>query len=120
MKLLADENFPVASVNILEAAGFDIKFVGISSPGISDNEVISFAIAEDRLILTFDRDFGELIFKGNLKPDAGVVYLRFRDFAPDFPGEYLKKIFNESNLTFRNTLTVTDGSFIRQRKYRTI
>ena len=41
MKLLANENFPLASVNVLKEAGFDINAVGIECSGILDEEVIS-------------------------------------------------------------------------------
>lgn len=73
IKLLANENFSVTSVKFLENAGFDIRYVGFEHPGISDKDVIDLATSEDMLIITFDRDYGELIFKYELKPPAGVI-----------------------------------------------
>ena len=63
MLLLADENFPYASYKYLKNKGYDIKHVGESDAGIADEEVIKLSIKEDRVITTFDNDFGELIFK---------------------------------------------------------
>ncbi len=63
IKLLADENFPSRSVDILRANGFDVLWILRSYQGISDAEIINLANAEQRLILTFDKDFGHLIFK---------------------------------------------------------
>ncbi len=63
MKLLANENFPLRSVSYLREKGFDIKAIGVESPSIKDREVMEIAMREDRLILTFDRDYGELIFR---------------------------------------------------------
>lgn len=57
MKLLANENFPIASIDFLQKAGFDIKAIRFVARGISDEEVLRMAINENRTILTFDRDY---------------------------------------------------------------
>ncbi len=117
IKILANENFPIASVKYLENEGFDIMYIGYEHAGITDKEVMDLAIADDRLIVTFDRDYGELIFKYEQKPPAGVIYLRIFDFSPDYPGEFLKNILNSENLIFREMFTVIDERGIRQKKY---
>ena len=86
MKLLANENFPLASVKILADAGFDIIAVGKDYAGIFDSEVIELAMTEKRTILTFNRDYGELIFRKGYKPQSGVIYLRWDSFQPNEPG----------------------------------
>ena len=63
MKLLANENFPLKSIELISRAGYDIIGTGIDNFGIRDDEVIDLAEKEDRTILTFDKDYGELIFK---------------------------------------------------------
>jgi predicted nuclease of predicted toxin-antitoxin system len=93
MKLLANENLPLLSVKILENAGFDIKSIGQDFSGVLDSEVMDIAIKEQRTILTFDRDYGELIFKKGYQPSKGVIYLRWDDFQPNEPGEYLIKLY---------------------------
>ncbi len=117
MKLLANENFPLASVNILRESGFDIKSIGIECSGVTDAEVIRFAQSENRVILTFDSDYGELIFKKGLKPKEGVIYLRWNDFQPEEPGEYLAVLFKSKEIGFEGKLTVISENNIRQRKY---
>lgn len=117
MKLLANENFPLLSVKIIENAGFDIKSVGKDYAGILDSEVIEIAIKEQRTILTFDRDYGELIFKLGYRPTHGVIYLRWEDFKPDEPGEYLVDLFKSQDLKYEGMLTVISETNIRQRKY---
>lgn len=62
MKLLANENFPYPSIFYLRDKGFDIVSIGMENPSIKDSEIMSIAINESRTILTFDRDYGELIF----------------------------------------------------------
>ncbi|MFO8067520.1 MAG: DUF5615 family PIN-like protein [Bacteroidales bacterium] len=80
MKFLANENFPLKSVKLLKEAGYDIKSIGVEFTGIRDDEVINFAVNEKRNILTFDRDYGELIFKKGYKPKEGIIYFRWEEF----------------------------------------
>jgi len=117
MKFLANENFPLFSVKILESAGFDIKSIGQDYAGILDSEVMEIAIKEQRTILTFDRDYGELIFKKGYRPTNGVIYLRWEDFQPNEPGEYLIELFKSHDIQYEGMLTVISESNIRQRKY---
>jgi len=49
--------------------------------------VLEWAVCEDRIILTFDRDYGDLLFKRRLAPPAGVIYLRFDPATPLEPAE---------------------------------
>lgn len=117
MKLLANENFPVSSVKTLSEAGYDIIAVGLEFPGILDREVIELSINESRTIITFDRDYGELIFKMGYKPKSGVIYLRWDEFRPEEPGEYLVELFGSKTIQYENRLTVISRDHIRQRKY---
>jgi predicted nuclease of predicted toxin-antitoxin system len=117
MKLLANENFPLKSVSYLKGKGFDIKAIGVDNPSIKDSEVMDIAIQEQRLILTFDRDYGELIFKHNYRPEKGVIYLRLDEFLPDEPGQLIEDLLANNNFNFENALTVVDRNGIRQRKY---
>ena len=115
MKFLANENFPYPSIIKLRQADYDITSILDISPSISDEEVMQIAITEKRIILTFDRDYGELIFKHGYKPVAGVIYFRLFDYTPEQPAQYLITIFNQ-HLTFEFLFTVIDESSIRQRR----
>jgi predicted nuclease of predicted toxin-antitoxin system len=118
MKLLANENIPLASVQYLIAEGLDIKSVGKEFKGISDREVIQLAIEEERTIITFDRDYGDLIFGHGYKPPCGVIYLRWKTFNPDDPGKYIASVIMKSQIDFSYALTVIDEDSIRQRRYQ--
>ena len=76
MKLLANENFPLASTNFLRENGHDVVAIGVDFAGFTDPAVIALANSQSRTIVTFDADYGELIFKYGLKPEKGVIYLR--------------------------------------------
>jgi predicted nuclease of predicted toxin-antitoxin system len=117
MRPLANENFPITSVKHLSEAGFDIVSISLLLPGSSDAAVMEMASGENRTIITFDRDYGELIFKQGFRPVAGVIFIRWSDFTPEEPGEYLIGLFSEKRIDFENALTVIDKNSIRQRKY---
>jgi len=91
MKFLADENFPIKSVELLRKSGFDIRSIGVDDQGVTDKDVVKLAIREKRTILTFDRDYGELVFKYGYKPKKGVIYFRIFGFTPEGPAQILKK-----------------------------
>jgi len=117
MKILANENFPKTSVLYLQSKGYDVKSIGNDFSGITDEEVMEIAIAENRLILTFDSDYGELIYKFGYKPPAGIVYLRLSEYSPEYPGYIIHNILSKMKLDFDFRLTVIDQNGIRQRKY---
>lgn len=117
MKLLANENFPLTSVKILKESGYDIIYIGTDFSGILDSEVMQIGIDEMRTILTFDRDYGELIFRKGFKPAKGVIYLRWSEFKPNEPGDYLRDLFLKGEINFDGKLTVINEKTIRQRSY---
>ncbi len=117
MKLLANENFPLKSILYLRSKGFDIRSIGTDNPSIQDNIVMNIAIDEARTILTFDRDYGELIFKHNYRPKKGVIYLRLDEYTADEPGRIIEDLIHKKEFNFDNALTVVDIKGVRQRKY---
>lgn len=60
--LLANENWPQPSLRALQAAGFDVQAVAELMPRASDLKVLQHAAQTGRWVLTFDRDYGELVF----------------------------------------------------------
>ena len=116
MMFLANENIPLKSIKILRENGYDVKSIVEESPGISDEEVLRIAKSENRIILTFDRDYGKLIFeKKNLAP-AGIVYFRFTPKYPEECAEVLLKILQNQNIHLRGMFTVVERTKVRQKK----
>ena len=60
----------------LEAVGHDIVWVRLAAPGAADTDVLAAAVREHRILLTFDKDFGELAARSALPPGCGVVLFR--------------------------------------------
>jgi hypothetical protein len=76
MRFLANENFPGDAVSALELAGHDIVWVRTVAPGSKDEDILAWAVREDRVVLTFDKDFGELAWRAGLPATSGIVLFR--------------------------------------------
>ena len=73
--LLADENIPAPLVDALRAAGWNVASVAEDSAGIPDEDVLARARLEARVILTEDKDFGELVFRMK-RGVPGIIMIR--------------------------------------------
>lgn len=76
MRLCANENIPEDCVLRRRQEGHDVSWVRETEPGSPDDAVLARAAAEGRLLITFDKDFGELIFRRGAKSSQGVVLFR--------------------------------------------
>ncbi len=84
MRVLADENFPRPALEVLRKVGWDVFSIAEECPGASDEDVAALCAEQGRILLTFDKDFGELIFRRGLPAGSGVVLFRV---TPDYPEE---------------------------------
>ncbi len=89
MRFLANENFPKAAVDRLVSEGHDVEWVRETAPGATDRDVIARAEREQRILLTFDKDFGTLAFATGLPLTCGIVLFRMPMPSPDSVGEAL-------------------------------
>jgi predicted nuclease of predicted toxin-antitoxin system len=83
MRLLADENFPGPAVAALRAAGHDVLWARTDLAAQSDPMILNRAVAEDRVVLTFDKDFGDLAFHWGLPASCGVILFRITVTSPE-------------------------------------
>ncbi len=83
MRIPADENVSRRLVLNLRERGHDVAWVREDSPGIPDAEVLARAEAEGRLVVTFDKGFGELAFRSGLSARCGVLLFRTAVGSPE-------------------------------------
>lgn len=76
MRILANENFPGAAVIALRDRGHDVTWIRADAPGSTDFQVLARAQVEGRILITFDKDFGELAFRSELPASSGIVLFR--------------------------------------------
>ena len=117
MRFLADENFPGIAVTALREAGHDIRWVSTDDLGASDRVVMDRAAREERVILTFDKDFGELVFRIGGTVAAGVILFRLQSASPE---ELVSRILRVvgSRTDWVGMFSVVDSNKLRMRPLR--
>ena len=114
MKLLADENIPASVVMALKEEGYDIRWIRIESPGISDIDVMRYAHDEKRILLTYDKDFGELALKDPHHPSSGIILVRLSRKNPELMAEYIRQVLTSRD-DWQGHFSVIDAERIRMR-----
>ena len=112
MKFLVDECSDPQLVYRLRKDGHDVLYITEYGPGLDDREVLDLAIKNDRLLITEDKDFGELIFRFK-KEVPGLILLRFDSKEKNDKINRLLKLINSRNSSLIGKYTVID-----QHKYR--
>ena len=107
MRFSANENFPGAAVAALRQAGHDVFWVRTEMGGATDEEVLSHAVAEVRVLLTFDKDFGDLVFQTGLPATSGIILFRIPTRSPDVAAERVVNVVNSRDDWVGNFTVVT-------------
>lgn len=93
LKLLADLNISIKTTSFLASLGYDIK--RITANLRDDEEVVETAINEERTIITFDKDFGEIYYF--YKKNFSVIVLYLRNQTPEQANKILKEFLEGKN-----------------------
>jgi predicted nuclease of predicted toxin-antitoxin system len=89
---LADESCDFAVVRALRSAGYNVLSIAEEAPQTQDPEVIALSAREGRVLLTEDKDFGQLVY-AELLESSGVILIRFpADERKALPGAVLEAI----------------------------
>lgn len=99
MRFLVDESVGNKFANIMEDLGYDTLFVGEIMPEVDDASILFFAEREVRVLITADKDFGELIFKLGT-PTAGVILLRTLKKDPQMRFDMIKGLLDKAKGKF--------------------
>ncbi|MGJ0451676.1 MAG: DUF5615 family PIN-like protein [Methylocystis sp.] len=81
MRFLADENFPAEAVFALRRAGHDVVWICETASGASDEAVLAMATGDRRILLTFDKDFGEMAWRSDFARSCGIILFSPADAA---------------------------------------
>lgn len=81
MTFLCDEGVERQIVEALREAGHDVSYIAESEPSISDVEVLRRAAESGAILVTSDKDFGELVYRQG-RAHAGVLLLRLHGVSP--------------------------------------
>ena len=113
MKLLVDENMGPVVSRALRSAGHDVRDIGEEAAGSIDTTVLARAQIADRLVITADRDFGQLVFQQRLPASVGVVYVRLHGWSAAAIGALLVEYFHR-DIVWRGRFSVIEPKRFRQ------
>ena len=83
MRLVADENFPLPTIEALRQAGHDVTWARTGCPSTKDAELLDRAEAEGRILLTLDKDFWQIaIQRRRSLQHSGVILFRVHPAIP--------------------------------------
>ena len=114
VRWLVNENFPAPSVAVMRASGHDVLSIAESHSGDNDIEVLALARKEGRWLVTFDQDYGELLFARHYAQPPAVILLRVPSYRPEEPAGWLEHLLREPN-SLLGKFTVFTGTTVRSR-----
>lgn len=115
MRLLADEGVDGPIVERLRDLGHDVAYIAEMDPGISDDEVLTQAVEVSALLLTPDKDFGELVFRMG-RMSSGVLLLRLSGLSIVKKAEAVARVLDSHGREMRGAFTVLSPGGLRIRK----
>lgn len=115
MTIIADESVDFEIVEALRKAGVEVMAVVEMKPGISDDEVLEIANKLNLLLLTEDKDFGELVVRLRM-PNAGVILLRLSGVELSDKIELTVNVIIENFEKLGNHFSVLDERRLRIRR----
>jgi predicted nuclease of predicted toxin-antitoxin system len=75
VRYLADESVERQIVHALRQAGSEVEYIAEIAPGAADPDVLARANRQSSILITGDKDFGELVYRRG-QENSGVVLLR--------------------------------------------
>ena len=115
MKLVADESVEKQIVERLRREGHDALYIAELEPGVTDDVVLRRANESNMLLVTADKDFGELVFRQGLA-DSGVVLLRLAGLSPEAKSEVVADVLRERESELPKAFTVVSPGMVRIRR----
>ncbi len=115
MKIVADESVDKQIVDRFRAQGHDVLFVTELDPGIDDETVLLQSRQANAILLTADKDFGELVFRQRLL-HSGILLIRFAGLTPGEKAELVAAIFDIYGEELRLGFAVLSKRALRLRR----
>jgi len=109
---LADENIPLLVIKELKKEGLKIEYLPEKLLGMKDKELINYAREKEFILLTFDKDFGQLVFKEKVK-SQGIILLRFPPISPTKIKSIIKEILTDKGFDPNGKFVVVHETHMR-------
>lgn len=114
MKLIADEGVDKAVVDALRGAGFTVQYFAEEGSGADDTSILAAANEAQNLLLTCDKDFGELVYRNRLAT-AGVVLIRLAGLSNETKAQTVLLAMQTHSSEMLQAFTVISPGLLRIR-----
>ena len=115
MRFLLDENISPIIGSQLTSLGHDVLLASAACRGSPDEDVVALAVAQQRILISEDKDFGELAFRDGLRP-PGLVRLVLPHFTPEEKALRLREAIAAAD-TLTGGVLVVEPNRTRHRKW---
>ena len=119
MNFLADESIEGEIVARLRQEGYSVLYVAEMSPGISDDEVLDLANQSGSLLLTGDKDFGELVYRQH-RLTSGVILVRLEGLPPLTKAGIVAAMIGKHQSELNQSFAVITPGITRIRRSKTL
>ncbi len=114
MNFVADESVDQPIVTHLREAGYTVLAIVEMAPSISDEAVLEIANQQGEVLLTGDKDFGELVFRDR-RHTFGIVLIRLSGLAALAKAEVVVSVVKEHSDKLAHAFTVISSNNVRIR-----
>jgi predicted nuclease of predicted toxin-antitoxin system len=78
MRVVVDERTGPSVARWLESMGHDVVSIYDEAPRLPDEDILAFAVRNDRVVITSDKDFGDIVYRES-QQHRGIIFLRLAD-----------------------------------------
>lgn len=117
LKFLVDVGVGKKVEDFLYKSGYDVLPVRKINPRMSDSEIIGIAAKDNRVIITMDKDFGELVYNSDLI-HKGILLLRTENCSGDKKAKILSEILIKYSSELEENFCVFSKDRLRIRRKR--
>ncbi len=114
IRIVADESIDYSIVRKLRLNGFNTLAICEANHSLLDHEVLSMAVKHKAILITEDKDFGELVYRFKMK-HCGILLIRLGDFSSDEKANFVLKAVSQYYKQLKNIFSVLDKKRIRIR-----
>jgi len=115
MRLIANENVSGTVIRVLREQGHDVLAIKEEMRSESDEVILRRGQDEDRIVMTHDKDFGELAFRWKLPASCGVILFRLSGLNPDADNQRILEVLG-SETEWRGHFSVVTDNLVRIRQ----
>jgi predicted nuclease of predicted toxin-antitoxin system len=113
MNFVADESCAKPVIQALRKAGHDVVAIAEIAKGATDEQVLQRALDDKRVLITEDRDFGELVYAHGHSA-AGVILVRFPSWARNTKAATVVEAVSKLASRLKDAFTVVEPGRVRK------